>query len=67
MSAGSYNDLFFFSDRAKVTKGLPDVVAIREGKVRQRQKNILLRDTIILRCDITVILLFEGGVQESDG
>lgn len=31
--------LFFVSDRARVTKGLPDVVAIMEGKVGRRQGN----------------------------
>lgn len=55
------------SDRAKVTKGLPDVVAIMEGKVRHCQENI--RDTLTHSytpcCDIIVILLCEADVRDS--
>lgn len=40
MSDGELLSLVFVSDRAKVTKGLPDVVAIMEGKVGHCQKNI---------------------------
>lgn len=43
---------YFVSDRAKVTKGLPDVVAIMEGKVCHCQEStanttVLLGDTFI--------------------
>lgn len=61
--------LFFVSDRAKVTKGLPDVVAIREDKVCHCQGSTADTTVLLWRythcCDIVVNLLCEAGLHES--